>query len=145
MKVVGNRFNKCIYAVEFPDNHVYIGLTDNIDRRFSQHISIGPVKNHIRKTKLVPVIKQLTNYIDVYEASNYKEGYYQRKYIRKGWVPLYKAPPGAKGGGIRKWFYKNCKEEALKYKTKISFLNSCPGAYNASHKMGWLKSITSHM
>jgi len=29
----GNRYNKCIYSYEFPDNTVYVGLTYNIEER----------------------------------------------------------------------------------------------------------------
>ena len=43
------------------------------------------------------------------------------------------------------WSYKNCKEEALKYKTRTEFQNNASGAYNSSLKHNWLDEICSHM
>lgn len=45
MEVLGNLFQRCIYAFEFPDDYVYVGLTDNFGRREKQHLSspISPV------------------------------------------------------------------------------------------------------
>ena len=28
-----NKFDRCIYSFEFPDNHVYVGLTKNLTKR----------------------------------------------------------------------------------------------------------------
>lgn len=37
------------------------------------------------------------------------------------------------------WTYEKCKEEALKYKTKVEFKNNSPIAYIASYKKGFIK------
>jgi len=35
MEIFGNRMFRCIYSYEFPDNHVYVGLTHDIKERDS--------------------------------------------------------------------------------------------------------------
>ena len=47
---------------------------------------------------------------------------------------------------IRKhWSKEKCQEEALKYKNRNMFKNSCMSAYNKARKNGWLDEICSHM
>ncbi len=41
MKEKGNSFTRMIYAYEFSDNHVYIGLTFNEKKRKSEHLTDG--------------------------------------------------------------------------------------------------------
>jgi hypothetical protein len=48
-----------------------------------------------------------------------------------------------KPGGY--WTYEKCKEKALEYKTRYDFYVNNYGAYNRSHKNGWLDDICSHM
>lgn len=36
------------------------------------------------------------------------------------------------------WDYEHCKEEAMKYKTKVEFRNNCNSAYNVSLRNGWI-------
>ena len=37
LPVMHNLSERCIYAYEFPDRHVYVGLTCNIERRKREH------------------------------------------------------------------------------------------------------------
>jgi hypothetical protein len=43
------------------------------------------------------------------------------------------------------WTYKNCKEEALKYKTKIEWLRKSPGSYRKSQREKWIEKLSQHM
>lgn len=43
------------------------------------------------------------------------------------------------------WNKENCKNEALKYKTKREFKLKSNGAYDASKKNGWLEELSHHM
>lgn len=101
MKPIGDRYNKCIYSYEFPDNHVYVGLTHNIDmRQKSRDRDLDDaVTKYVNKTKLKPIRKQLTDYIFVDDAIRLEEEYLQ-KYLSEGWVGLNKAKTG--GIGSRK-------------------------------------------
>ncbi len=38
MEIIGNKFKRCIYAYEFSDNYVYVGLTLNLDKRNNRHL-----------------------------------------------------------------------------------------------------------
>ena len=42
MKSIGNKYNRCIYAYEFSDNYVYVGLTCNLEK-----FSICPISSRL--------------------------------------------------------------------------------------------------
>ena len=155
---VGNRYKRCIYAYEFPDNCVYVGLTCNLKKRNAQHRSKtdSAVYKHIVETGSNPKLKQVTEYIDYLEAST-KEGEVLIEYITNGWVSLNRKDTGGLGSSLGKkekiykrningyWSKERCKEEALKYKHRAEFMNQSPTAYSISCRMGWLNDICSHM
>jgi hypothetical protein len=101
MKPVGDRYNKCIYSYEFPDNHVYVGLTYNIDlREKCRNNDINDaVTKYILNTRLQPTRKQLTDYVNVDDAI-LLEGKFLLKYINDGWIALNRKKTG--GIGCRK-------------------------------------------
>jgi predicted GIY-YIG superfamily endonuclease len=135
----GNYKNRCIYSYEFSDNSVYIGLTYNIENRKYRRKKdkSDSVTKHIKETNLVPIIKQLTDYIDIDKAIK-MENYYVEKYKLEGWKILNKAKTGSIGGNIIKWSYENCKIEALKYKTRKEFSDKNGLAYVVSISNNWL-------
>ena len=62
MEILGNKYNRCIYSYEFPDNCVYVGLTCNIDerdrqRKLNKH---DQVTKHINETGLIPIKLSIT-------------------------------------------------------------------------------------
>lgn len=149
MIVVGNYYNKCIYACEFPNNFVYVGLTYNFEERKSAHLNVNgkklsSVTKFIIETNLVPNIIRLTEYISTIEAIRLEE-FYLKKYIQEGWYVLNQAKTGSIGGRPIIWDFNNCKNEALKYETRNEFRVKSSGAYDAAHKHGWLNDITIHM
>lgn len=89
MKVLGDRKKRMIYAYEFPDHSVYIGLTYNYDKRDKEHKAKenSAVRRHIKKTGLTPIHKPLTNYLPVKDAQQ-KEGEYVDHYRSMGWTIL---------------------------------------------------------
>jgi predicted GIY-YIG superfamily endonuclease len=149
MLIIGNNRKRCIYAVEFSDNHVYIGLTYYIEKRFKDHTNNvdyneSSVLEYINKTGLIPVIKQLTEYIDVKDASKL-EGIKKDDYKNNGWIILNKTKCGSIGGNAIKWSKEKCAEAALKYKTRGEFKKELGWAYTSSLSNGWLDEICSHM
>ena len=62
MKILGDKYNRCIYSYEFSDKHVYIGLTFNLEKRHNYRLldKKDPVTKHYELTKLIPIRKQLT-------------------------------------------------------------------------------------
>ena len=89
MKVLGDRKKRMIYAYEFPDHSVYVGLTFNYDKRDKEHKAKenSAVRRHIKQTGLTPIHKPLTDYLPVKDAQR-KEGEYVDYYRRLGWTIL---------------------------------------------------------
>lgn len=145
MVVSGNIKKRCIYAYEFENNHVYIGLTYNIDIRFKKRMldENDIVNIYIKETGLTPVIKQLTDYINVEEAS-IKEGEYLNFYKDSNWIILNRSKTGSVGSDIKKWTYENCKIESLKYKTHLEFKIKDNNCLSAIYKNKW-NDLLSHL
>ena len=89
MKVLGDRKKRMIYAYEFPDHSVYVGLTYNYDKRDKEHKSKenSAVRQHIKQTGLIPIHKPLTDYLPVKDAQQ-MEGEFVDYYRRLGWTIL---------------------------------------------------------
>jgi hypothetical protein len=98
MKICGSLMLRCVYAYEFPDNHVYVGLTYNTDLRHAQHLtqSKSQVHRHITNTGLIPIHKVLSEYVDVHIAMKL-EREILNEYIQNGWVKLNVAQTGGIG------------------------------------------------
>lgn len=146
MKPVGNLRKRLVYAYEFSDNYVYVGLTCNIIRRDRQHHNeISPVRNHIEESNLIPIKKILSNgYVDIDIAQNL-ENYWVNKYKNNGWNILNVKKTGGLGGNILYWNKEKCHEAALKCKTRKEFSIRFISAYVNSRNNKWLDEICSHM
>jgi len=141
-----NDSKRCIYAYEFKDNHVYVGLTNNLYTRNNRHMKDihSQVYKHEHKSKLKPILKKLTGYIDVKNAQK-KEGFYVKTYKLLGWNILNIAKTGGLGSPILIWTKEKCQEEALQYKHRYLFCKQSSGAYTKAQKNKWLDEICSHM
>jgi hypothetical protein len=142
----GNKYKRCIYSYEFKDNNVYVGLTYDINNRNNRHLidKRSCVYKHMEKTGLNPILKQLTDYIDVNEASKIEE-IKRKEYENHGWIILNKVKCGGIGGITTKWTKEKCLEESLKYSRKVDFQRNSGSAYQTSYKNGWLEEICNHM
>lgn len=140
MKIVGNRYNKCIYAYEFSNNHVYIGLTYNIDKRNRDHISNkkSSVYRYIKDTQLIPKIIKLTDYLPVSEAIE-KEEYWVNFYNNKNWIVLNRVKTGAIGGCLEILTKEYCESLSKLCKSRTDFCNKYNGAYRKSLKNKWIE------
>lgn len=143
---LGDRRHKLIYAYEFSDKTVYVGLTYNIqDRKVRRNADQeDAVTKHIIQTGLNPFIKLLTDYISVDEAVK-EEARYIKLYKKNGWIILNRSKAGSVGGNVIKWTKEELKKEALKYKSRSEFQKNNSTAYAAVRKNGWLKELCSHM
>lgn len=146
METYGNLFKRCIYAFEFSNMSVYIGLTDNIQRRKRQHLnnSNSAVYKHIQKTSLTPTLQILHEYTDK-ELAKILEKFYIEDYRNKGWNILNRAKAGSLGGKYVFWTYEECKSHALQCNTRSEFITKYPGAYASAIKNKWLDDICQHM
>lgn len=137
----GNKKKRCIYAAEFDDNCVYIGLTYFAERRWSDHLrkKNSAVYKHIKKTGLTPQWKRLTDYIDYQKASR-QEGVWKDKYAKEGWIILNKAKTGSLGGDSG-YTLEEVLKEASKYETVPEFFKGSPGHYQRAYRNGWMKEV----
>lgn len=146
MQIIGNLKKRCIYAYVFTDKSIYIGLTYSLkDRIISRNKNNkDSVMQYILKTNLIPEILQLTDYIDVNEASILEE-MYRIKYINEGWNVLNRVKCGATGGDNLIWTYDKVKEVAKKCETKKEFNIKYKGAYIVACKNKWIDDVCEHM
>jgi predicted GIY-YIG superfamily endonuclease len=145
MTPLGNQYKRMIYRIIFPNNYCYIGLTNNFDRRIYEHLNKkGVVFLHKNKYNLIPKIEKITDYIDV-EHAKILEEYWISKSNDEGYICLNTAKTGGLGSSCLKWTKEKCKEEALKFNSRNSFMINCHSAYNSARKNKWLDEICSHM
>ena len=99
--ILNNAYNypREIYAYEFSDNHVYIGLTKNIEIRnkYRYKQKNDAVILHINKTNLTPKLIKLTELIPAKEAQ-IKEAEFINQYKENNWNILNKVKAGSLGG-----------------------------------------------
>ena len=137
MPIIGSHFKRCIYVYEFSNNFVYIGLTCKIERRHIDHISgNGVVSKHAKKYSLIPVIKQITEFLPKEEAS-ILEGKIKDSYQQKGWNILNIAKTGGLGGGVIRWTKKKCEMAIKDSSTRTEFYEKYSGAKGAIDRNGW--------
>jgi hypothetical protein len=148
MIVLGDKFKRMVYVFEFPDNHAYVGLTQDKQRRNYSHLDTvkitSPIARHIVETGLQPEYKELSVYIDAKQAQELEDCTIQ-KYRQDGWIMLNKQK-GGNLGACRTTFTKELVQQiANKYTTRLDFKTQDAAAYRAAQKYGWLKDVVAHI
>lgn len=135
---------RCIYAAEFSDDYVYIGLAENLRSRIKQHVSKpnSRVFEHMEQTGLSPVFKKVRDFAPETEAQK-NEGEVEQNYKNNGWKILNRAKTGALGGTSLYWNKERCLTVASKCPTKSYFISEFSGAYASSLRNGWIEEVTS--
>ena len=146
MIIAGCKKDKCVYAYEFSDRSVYVGITNNIQRRTSdrKRRPYDTVTRYTNESGLIPIHKQLTELLPVEEAV-FLEAKFVEEYKNNNWYILNKAKTGGVGVSILYWTKEKCLEKALKYTTKNDFWCNNKGAYDSARRNKWLPEICSHM
>lgn len=145
MEIKGSLYKRYNYIYEFSDNHVYIGLTCDIIRRNTEHLNDikSPVFKHILKTKLTP--KLIVDNLKSGLESQKKEINLIEEYKINNWILLNKTIGGSLGKNNTKWDLNKCKEEALKYNSRLEFKKKSHTAYKFSLKNKIIDEVCSHM
>jgi hypothetical protein len=146
MEPLGHVKSRLVYVYEFPDNHVYVGLTANKDKRHGEHMrdGRGPVYKHMNKIGVEPRYRMVSDwYIDHTEAQELEKNTVD-EYRQNGWVIMNVAPAGNLGGNLYKWNENNLKEVTLKYRTRYDMIKGDPNAYSVIIQKGW-KHLFNHM
>jgi predicted GIY-YIG superfamily endonuclease len=147
METLGSLYERAVYAWEFPDKSVYVGLTFNLSLRASQHLDEEgktQVSKYIKQTKLVPVFVLVSDFVDQKDAQNL-ENCTIEEYKTKGWNILNKVKAGGLGSCRRKWTYDTLKDEASKYDNVADFKKYSYSAYVSAQKYGFFKELTKDM
>ncbi len=147
MEPLGSLINRAVYAWEFPDKSVYVGLTFNLKMRGIQHLDDEgktQVSKHIRKTKTTPVFKLVSDYVPAIEAQNL-ESCSIKDYEVNGWKILNVAKAGGLGSCQRMWTYDRLEQEANKYDNVSDFKKKSYSAYVSAQKYGYFDELTKHM
>jgi len=142
MTPVGNRYNKCIYSYEFSDNHVYVGLTYDIEIRSKSRKKDknDPVIKHMTESGLIPVRKQITDYIPVDDAIK-MEDFYLKKYVEEGWIALNRGKTGGIGSHSNVWNFNRLKKMLSKYSNINDVIKNDLELYEILEKSGWINSF----
>lgn len=146
MVKLGNQKFKCVYSYEFPDNSVYVGITYDFNKRKRERERKfrDTVTKYMKLTGLIPVHRQLTDYLKVEEAV-FLEEQFVIGYKNLNWKILNKIKTGGVGGDTLYWTKERCIEEGLKYEYKSDFNLNSKGAYDSARRNGWLSEIHSKM
>ena len=146
MERIGNRNSRAIYAFEFSDKSVYVGLTHDVAKRKHQHLNKPTSKVMAAKfTSGIPfVFRVLTDYLPVDEAASL-EGEVLASYQAEGWASLNSSATGSLGTNEVKWTLDKLKASAAKYKTRGEWYKEDHRAYDAAHTHGLLDECCAHM
>lgn len=146
MKILGNLKKRLIYAQEFSDNSVYVGLTCNIIRRTENHLNMEreTVFKYVKKTGLLPELKILTDFLSL-EESIIKEKEWVEIYKKNKWNILNMSKTGGVGNTVSKWNIETIMIESKKYKTKSEFKKKSYNAYCAMYKLKCQNIVCLHM
>ena len=142
MEVYGNFYKRCIYAFEFPDNHVYVGLTCNLRRRERDHLSSkgSAVYKHIQDSGVSPQLILVHDYVEKEQAKEL-EAKTLRIYKENGWVTLNRAKTGAMGALPKKWTKELCMSMLKKCHSLTEFKSCYPSAYYSCQANNWLNEV----
>lgn len=140
-----NNSYRCIYAYEFPDKHVYVGLTESFTTRKGGRLNRidDQVAKYVKLTSQTPKYIQLSDYMPP-DIARIKEGEYLQKYINDGWIKLNIATTGGLGSCKLYWTLEKCIEVAKTCSSKYELNNNFRGAYNSCKKNGWLDIVSEY-
>lgn len=145
MLIQGDLYKRYNYAYEFNDNHVYVGLTCNINRRHKEHMcgEASPVYKHMEITGLSPIF-MYDKLKDVKESKK-NEIKDIENYLKEGWVLLNKAKGGSVGSTKTNLTKELCQKEAFKFKSRIEFQQNSRSIYRHALSIQILDDICKHM
>lgn len=143
MQKKGSQYERAIYAFEFEDNSVYVGLTFDYDVRLKEHRTQN--KHVGNKLKKVPAKYVRFNKWMALEEAGKEEAEVIESYRNRGWKILNRMKAGGVGSRPKKWSYEEIKKLAARYDTVKEFTIANPSAYTIALKHRWWNEISQHM
>lgn len=133
-----------VYACEFEDRHVYVGLSFRSTRK-SEHTVRGPVREH---AAVCPnyAFKVVQDSIAAPSEVQLAEKAWMERYASEGWTLLNQNRAGGLGT-VRavKWTKEAVLAEARKYATKQAWINGSQASYRIAKREGWFDEASAHM
>ena len=144
MEKIGSKYERAIYAIEFDDNSVYVGLTQNYDSRLNAHKS--KTNLHIGKKMLSMAYQfiKFNDWLPIDEAPA-AEGTCILEYRDKGWTILNRNKAGGLGAQPAKHTYLDIKRKATACDSVSEFKESYASEYQIAHRNGWWEKLSAHM
>lgn len=135
-EVVNSR--RTCYAFEFPDQHVYIGISADIGRRKQDHLTRkgSKVHDYIMESGNEPELIILNDCLSLEEAS-LCENEYLSQYKRNGWTLLNQVK-----GAVEDYIYEDAVDTALVCQDFDDFRKNYSGAYWAALRKQCMEEIT---
>lgn len=135
-----------IYAFEFSDHHVYVGLTFQPKERLQQHLCRGPVFDHLR---VCPnhSHKHVATGIGSPTSAIQAEKQWIERYVAEGWTLLNTSSGGSLGTvqRVNEWTKELVILEARKFATKQAWIDGSQGSYRLAKREGWFDEACAHM
>lgn len=148
MKVVGNRYRRCIYAYLFEQDdlkYVYVGLTGNIAKRDKEHRvrTSSAVNKFAQRHHLeIPPVRQMTDYLPKDQAAT-REGEILQQFVSNGCIPINIQKTGGLGGHLPDdgYTYSQCQDAAAKYSKRSEWKQKDYSTYYIASKYDWIDTI----
>lgn len=136
-----------IYAYEFPDHSVYVGLTRNFVERDQEHRLVAKSTVHKHSIEIgceIPLLKQLTQIELSSDEAAIEEGKWVDKYKEGGWIILNKIRTGGLGGyhiGKKKFTKEEFAEIIKPYRHRTELSKHNHWAFIYGIRTGWLDEL----
>lgn len=130
-----------LYGVFFEDGFIYLGITDNLKRRFTGHLRdrYSSVARHVKVCTRYE-LRTLLEGLSKAEAKALEQEFIA-EYREAGRALLNRTRGGEVGGTSIIWTYEACYAEASKYQTLVAWIKTSVGSYSAAHKHGWVAQL----
>jgi predicted GIY-YIG superfamily endonuclease len=149
MRTVGHAYKRAIYAIEFEDRSVYVGLTYDYKARIADHLS-NSSNRHVKERIESGVAYKIVEFDDWYdnEGARLAEDSTVKQYENDGFTILNIAATGgggSLGSAFKEWTKERALEAARKCNSPTEFKERFVGAWTAAHKDGYIEGCYSHM
>lgn len=134
-----------IYAYEFADQHVYVGLTFLPKSRHATHMCRGPVFEHqkICPTFMYKIIEE--SVADPVSAQAAEKRWIEH-YASSGWTMINSTEAGGLGSvAHNKWTKESVLAKAREFQTRKAWYLGSQFTYGLAKREGWFEEAVAHM
>jgi len=137
-----NVMQRALYAFEYSDKSVYVGVTWNYELRYKQHMNTNKIL--ISKKNLNQKFVRFNIWYSPEEAAKAEIGMIA-EYKDNGWTVLNIRRGGELGGDRKIWTEDKIRKEAPKYTKRGDFYKNARGAYAAAKELCIFEDVCYHM